>query len=709
MRNCLVLTLLLCCLPVVYAQPKYSPSAQLVMKKAVGKRALRSMAGSGGEYVPMMIRTTDSEALVRAGVQIGTRAGEWVTAWTPVSVVDKLGDMPSVDCIEAGQLAYPMLDKALPDIGYDRILQDPDFPYPYLGKDVVVGVVDIGFQWDHIAFRREDGTSRIAIAWNQNDTTGVPPEGYVYGSVLDTEEKILSAEPCGVDIHATHVTSIAAGSAFEGCPYGGVAREADLVLVDALHTPDGGLYTEGIVDGIHFIFDYARRVGKPCVVNLSIGNYFGPHDGTSAFDVMCDSLQGEGRLIVGAMGNMGLYNYHLGYDFDVQPKLFRTGFCQNSLLLPMVDIWSEAPVRMGIEIYRYNEEEPVCTTGWVPADSGFCEILMEYEGQEILLQVATEFNEDNGLFDTMFYLSGVTHIEGAFFALVVEGETGRLDMWNNASANRFDAFGHEDWVSGDRQMSLMEVGGTGRRITSVGAYVTATSVAVRDGVYGVDYEMYGIAPFSSRGATRDGRMKPEVAAPGCITTAAFNRALATDTTNFFYGMTVADYEWQGKKFYYGANSGTSMASPIVAGVFALWLQACPTLTPEQAKEVLSVTSSQDIYTQDIVATGYGKINPYAGLCYLLDVGAVSSGSKQGCCLLYPTIGHGSFSVLPAKESDRIAVEVYNLSGAVVYSVSMEGCVSGVPFSMNLPELSRGVYHVRIIGDKWCEVLPYIWY
>ena len=356
MRKILVLILSLCSLSALYAQSKYTPSAQLFLQQN-GRHDLQRCVRKGGErYVPATIRTTDSDALTRAGIQVGTCAGEWVTAWVPTELLGALDDMPAVDCIEAGQLAYPMLDKALPDIGYERVLQAQDLPYPYLGKDVIVGIVDIGFQWDHIAFRREDGSSRIAVAWNQNDTTGVPPEGYIYGSVFDTEEKILSAEPCSIDIHATHVASIAAGSAFDGNPYGGVAREADLVLVDALHTADGGMYEEGIVDGIQFIFDYARRVGKPCVVNLSIGNYFGPHDGTSAFDMMCDTLQGEGRLIVGAMGNMGAYNYHLEYDFDAKAKEFRTGFRQKSLSLPMADLWSEAPVHIGIEIYKYNEE-----------------------------------------------------------------------------------------------------------------------------------------------------------------------------------------------------------------------------------------------------------------------------------------------------------------------------------------------------------------
>lgn len=699
----------MCCFTVSAGLGVYSSSARFALEQwRSGKAKARWSGEVSAARMPVTIQTRDIAALEAAGVKVGTQVGDWVTAWVTCDSLGMIGEIPGVTYIEAGNVVYPTLDKALPDIGYDAVSDSPILPMPYTGKGVIVGVVDIGFQWDHAAFRRADGSTRIAAAWNQNDSTGTPPDGYIYGSLFDTEEEIFAAHPCAIETHATHVASIAAGSSFGENPYGGVAREAELVLVDALHTPDGGIYTEGIIDGIRFICDYAAGVGKPCVINLSIGGTTGPHDGTSPFDQMCDSLQGAGMLLVGAMGNMGAYNYHLGYDFDTQAESFRTGFRQQRLVLPEVDMWSESPVRFAIEIYEYNAVEPLAATGWLSVDSGWCDTVLPYGGEEILVEAASSHSEANGLYNNQFRLSGATDIPGAFFVLAVEGQSGRIDMWSNAPANTFDNFGRNDLITGDREMSLLEVGGTGRRITSVGAYVTNTSVAVQNGgTYSVDYTLHDVAPFSSRGFTRDGRMKPEVIAPGSIVTAAYNEMLATDPSGFFYGMTVGAYTFDGAPYYYGANSGTSMASPVVAGVYALWLEAAPSLTPEEAKAVLRSVSTTDEYTSDPAAAGYGKINPYAGLCYLLQVGGIEDIQALPRAILYPSVGHGEFSILPAADADDAVIEIYTMAGVQIYRRPITGCAAGVPVQVALPVSPSGMYVVRMQTQEWSEVFRYL--
>ncbi len=692
---------------VTLSQSKYSPSAQLFLSQNKPTEMKRSSSTPREYYIPATIRTTDCEALQEAGIIIGTHAGEWVTARVPINAWDKLGKIDGVEYIDAGKLSYPMLNRALPDIGYERVLQAKDMPYPYLGNGVIVGIVDIGFQWNHIAFRQADGSTRIAVAWNQNDTTGTPPEGYSYGTLLDSEERLFAAPPCSIESHATHVTSIATGSAFDKNPYGGVAREADLVLVEALHTAEGGIYNEGIIDGINFIFEYARSVGKPCVINLSIGGYFGAHDGTSPFDVMCDSLQGEGRLIVGAMGNLGEYRYHLGYDFTEQKKTFRTGFLASGSALPQADIWSEAPVRIAIEAYNSNDHTLYASTGWLLADSAYEEAVIERGEQEVLIQVANGYSDANRLYNTMLDMQSTTAITGLYFAIVVEGSEGRLDMWNNALSNQFDTMGHEGWINGDNHHSLMEVGGTGRRITSVGAYVTTDTLQVRTGEYSNHYNLLAAAPFSGRGNSRDGRMKPEIAAPGCIIVAALNEVQATHKGHFFYNMTAAEYLYDNQTYYYGANWGTSMASPIVTGTYALWLQAEPALTPEYAKETLRATAFRDEYTTAPTITGYGKINPYDGLCYLLDVGAIQNTQSISAMRLYPTIGNGRFTLLSSSNEAIAQLYLYNSTGMVVYKKELHNIRAGEPIAITLPTLSEGIYHVEIVGKDQYTMLRYI--
>ena len=129
----------------------------------------------------------------------------------------------------------------------------------YKGTGVAIGVVDIGFQFDHINFYKEDySTTRVKAVWNQNKagSSSSHPAGYGYGIEYDTTDKILSAKKDGTDeAHATHVAGIAVGATSYG-NYRGVAPDADLYFVSTNCEDDG------IIDGIQYIFKKAE--GKPC-------------------------------------------------------------------------------------------------------------------------------------------------------------------------------------------------------------------------------------------------------------------------------------------------------------------------------------------------------------------------------------------------------------------------------------------------------------
>ena len=185
---------------------------------------------------------------------------------------------------------------------------------PFRGKDVVIGIIDYGFQYDHITFFDAETRSdlRIKRVWNQNATGDTPPVGFSGGREYKTQEEILAAkyDDSTDDIgHGTHVAGIATG-AFTGNVYRGVAPEADVALV-SYKMDDSSSSNVSISNGIKYIYDYATSVNKPCVVNMSLGMHLGPHDGTSTFDVVCDQMQGEGKLLVGSAGNEGADKVHV--------------------------------------------------------------------------------------------------------------------------------------------------------------------------------------------------------------------------------------------------------------------------------------------------------------------------------------------------------------------------------------------------------------
>lgn len=700
----IILSLLTCiCIACAYAQPQYSPVA-MILKNQIQNNIFRIKGNSQEHYIPATLQTTDATSLEQYGIKVGTQVGEYTTALIPASLFSRLHEIPSISHIDAGNYAYPALDEALPDIGYPQILQTYGTS-KYLGKGVIVGIVDIGFQWDHTAFRNADGSTRILAAWNQNDTTGISPDPYSYGSLYDTQEKLFAAEPCPNEVHATHVTSIAAGSAIANIPYGGVAREASLVLVEALHTDEGGIYTEGIIDGIKFIFDYAEKCNMPCVINLSIGGSMGPHDGTSPFDMMCDSLQGAGRLIVGAMGNSGDENYHLGYDFTQEEEV-RAGLRQAGGL-PEIDGWSKEPVQYGIELYHGHTDTVLDWTGWIPLDTLF-EYSLQYFDREILVEAASQLYPHNNCYNTYISVSGIKNLGNAYFALRMKGESGKVNVWCNSPATEFSTRGFEGWLEGDREMTLNEIGGTGKRITSVASYTTDT-LKNTNNVFHVSYELHAVSPFSGRGYTADGRMKPEIAAPGSLITAALNGKLAGNTENFYYGKVENSYEIDGKTYYYGANSGTSMAAPVVTGTYAIWLQAEPSLTPEQAKEVLKQTATQDNYTTDPAATGYGKIDPYAGLQYLFEANQLSTPHKERCVTLYPTYGKGLFNFVKHEFCRNLTISIYTSSGMCIYSNILNELQPGTPVELEIPNNQQGIYYIKIDTNQGCETYKYVKY
>ncbi|MFR3549950.1 MAG: S8 family serine peptidase [Coprobacter sp.] len=123
------------------------------------------------------------------------------------------------------------MNKARTETLVDNVQSGKDLTTPFLGKDVVIGIVDNGFEYGHINFYNTDGTElRVKRVWNQNKN-GKAPSGFTYGTEYTTTDEILAAKYDVTDeTHATHVTGIAAGADHTKSYYG-VAGEADIVLV----------------------------------------------------------------------------------------------------------------------------------------------------------------------------------------------------------------------------------------------------------------------------------------------------------------------------------------------------------------------------------------------------------------------------------------------------------------------------------------------
>lgn len=325
------------------------------------------------------------------------------------------------------------------------------------------------------------------------------------------------------------------------------------------------------------------------------------------------------------------------------------------------------------------------------------------DGSGVVVQVGLSLQENpvNGRTNVLL-MSRATSINTGFaIGVVVTGEAGKtVHMWNNASSGEFTSLNKRGWTDGDTNCTVGELGGESPDVISVGSFNSKVqyqpiNLQGTENAYGLNEELTGKflehSAFSSYGPTADGRVKPDVTAPGCIIVSAGSRYCSgwSDDTNVI-ARTGNDL--------YTNDVGTSMASPYVAGVVALWLQANPNLTPKQVLEVIGNTAVQnDNYmpTGQIFPNntwGYGRINAIKGLKQLL--GTTGIDDVKATESMYRIITDrqartATFYIGSDKGQARVAV--YNLTGQLMYSAP----INNNGETISLSSLPHGVYVFKL--------------
>ena len=192
------------------------------------------------------------------------------------------------------------------------------------------------------------------------------------------------------------------------------------------------------------------------------------------------------------------------------------------------------------------------------------------------LSVTGEINPINGKTHLMLnfnYLNTPNYYHGLY---IISSNKGDINMWTEDIYSQFSNYGLKGFVDGNDDMTVGEIGGTGKRILSAGAYVTCDYWLQFGVPHYIDEKVNRLASFSSHGPTADGRIKPDITAPGTFIKSSLSNYYTGDKTTY------CTINWNGNKYEYGYMQGTSMASPFITGVVATWLQAYPYLTPEDA-------------------------------------------------------------------------------------------------------------------------------
>lgn len=628
----------------------------------------------------------------------------------------RLAKQLGVEYIQITSGATQMLNLARQEAGTDQIHKGTDLPKAYTGEGVVVGVVDAGFDYMHAAFRRPaDGALRIKRVWEQGATTldgASAPAKYGYGIELNTPELIEKAQgDSDSNSHGTHVAAIAAGSdAYKDGAYVGNAPDADIVLV-ALDL--NASTNADISNAVQYIFDYADEVGKPCVVNLSLGNQDGPHDGTSTFDTMTDAMQGPGRLIVGAAGNHRTDAFHIDHTFATADAAPLRTFVKykvapsNSVSGGTIEIWGEKGVDFTVDIAAYstfNKKDARSTTVY-PAEGVTNVDFGKYATGT--WKVASEVSPLNGK-PHVVLTSALTSIRNNYaIALTVTPKTaGRVNIWSDNTYLALESRDIEGFSAPDAASStLCEIGGTGKRILTVGSYTTRNEYTTNGGQQATLQETVGdLSSFSSYGPTVDGRMKPNITAPGCFIISAVSNNDASG--NLMY----AEYnENFGRYNQYGYMQGTSMASPFVAGIVATWLQAYPQLTPEQLHEIVQNTARKDSFTATAPDSnwGYGKINALDGLRQCIEK------QETGCVSVAMPfdgtvrIADGNI-VLGFARDTQATLGITSMTGSTLFSKPLGKRSAGETLSVAVPQLPKGVYLLSVKTPTATKTFKLFW-
>ena len=233
------------------------------------------------------------------------------------------------------------------------------------GAGVLFACVDSGVAYTHPDFRNEDGSTRILYLWDQT-IEGNPPAGYTRGTEYTAEQinaalqaqtqterrEIVPSED--ISGHGTSVLGIGAGNGRGSSGrFRGVAYEADIIVVK-LGTPGEGSFprTTELLEGVDYCIRKAVELGMPIAVNLSFGNNYGAHNGSSLLENYLDTVAGVGKnVICVGMGNEGTAGVHKALTFTQDEPVeaeFSIGEFQGSTNLQLWKSYADR-VRIFIE------------------------------------------------------------------------------------------------------------------------------------------------------------------------------------------------------------------------------------------------------------------------------------------------------------------------------------------------------------------------
>jgi minor extracellular serine protease Vpr len=570
-----------------------------------------------------------------------------VGGWTPVTL-DKArlsGALSSAGALDISEQPphRPYLEVSTREIGVTSVQAGVGVEKARSGHGVLVGIIDTGLDLTHPAFMDDDGHSRVIAVWDQ-DHDGNHPDKFGYGN--ECKESVIAAGGCSIDDpngHGTHVAGIAAGNG----QLGGIAPQAKIAVVRS------STFTR-LADAVDYLARLADSKHMPLVINLSVGGQYGAHDGATPLEQWLDDKLGEGKILVAAAGNEGESSLHASVGLSANnQRLAVENIAWGGAVQTSVDMWSDEKASVTLVAELWHRGAPVAQVTLDGTNTDVKTTTLSRSGSFSVGLTFTKSDEDGRTHRTLLVDgSQASALSDDDRLVLVVGGSGRLDGWvsqsDGGSTSRFGGDTQPGWAHGDGQETVA-VPASGKSVIAVGAYATRNSwVSEDDGTQHIqDLGIGKLATYSSVGPTaapdKTG-LKPDITAPGSVIISARARSVP-------FGPDVVDHERV-------IMQGTSMASPHVAGVVALMLEANPRLKPADVRRIFAQTARADAQTGAVpnVAWGVGKIDAQASVAK-----AEQEPQAGGCAAVDPSfvvvLVVGIAALLASRKKEALPIKI----------------------------------------------------
>ncbi len=495
----------------------------------------------------------------------------------------------------------------------------------YTGNGVIVGYVDTGADFNHDDFKESDGSTRILRFWDQSmPDDGNSPQPYGYGFVWDsTDINNLSCTSMDTQGHGSTVTGQGSGNGLANGQNKGMAPESKIIVVKTSFSRPN--WTLTVADACDYIFKVADSLGMPAVVNLSVGSYLGSHDGNDPAAEMIESLLDEqpGRIVVGAAGNSGNYApYHQHSDVSADTNFVwfannpsaSASFGANTIFF---DLWTDVSEATFDLAMGADTEGPAWDfrgrTAFHGATSSIGTTIFDtiWNGSNRLATI--EVYSD--IVGSNLHLQVLAHIDSVNYRYRFETTgSGSYDLWSGLEFGLNSMFPAAPplaefpdsiyYVAPDKNQSIVSSWNCSEKVVSVGN--------MRNRLSHIDKNLNTYSPAtpplvgelsvnSSKGPSRHNVTKPNVTAAGDVSLASAPLAILM---NPGYNAAIDSGGMHAR------NGGTSMASPVVAGIAALYLERCDRATYQDFIDDIQNSAYTDGFTGITPnnAYGYGKIH-----------------------------------------------------------------------------------------------------